>query len=148
MEERFHAFTVLIAGISRSIRRIKTEEMAEFGLKSPHVSCLYYLCKAGPMTAASLCERCGEDKANVSRSLKFLEENGYLTGEKQAGKRPRSLLTLTDKGQTVGERIAARIDRILEQAGEGIDEEERVLLYKNLSRIESNLQRIGRGERE
>ena len=43
MEERYKSFTVLISGISRSIRRIKTEEMAEFNLKSPHVSCLYYL---------------------------------------------------------------------------------------------------------
>ena len=142
MEERFHAFTVLIAGISRSIRRIKTEEMAEFGLKRPHVSCLYYLYKSAPMTAASLCERCEEDKANLSRSLKFLEESGFLTGEKQADKRSRGFLTLTEKGKAVGAKIAERIDLILEQAGEGISEEERVLLYKNLSRIESNLKKI------
>ena len=38
MEERFETFTVLIARISRGIKRIKAEEMAEFGLKGPHVS--------------------------------------------------------------------------------------------------------------
>ena len=47
MEERFETFTILIARISRSIKRIKSEEMADFELKGPHVSCLYYL---------SLCE--------------------------------------------------------------------------------------------
>ena len=58
MEERFETFTVLIARINRGIKRIKAEEMAEFGLKGPHVSCLYYLSCCGEMTAAELCERC------------------------------------------------------------------------------------------
>ena len=54
MEERFAAFTVLIAKINRNIRRIKTEEMAEFHLKGPHVACLYHLTTAGPLTAGEL----------------------------------------------------------------------------------------------
>ena len=58
MEERFETFTVLIAKISRSIRRIKAEEMAEYDLKATHVNCLYYLYTVGELTAAELCERC------------------------------------------------------------------------------------------
>ena len=69
MENRFETFTVLISSISRSIRRLKTEETAEFNLKSPHVSCLYYLLKHGNMTATELCELCDEDKAAISRSI-------------------------------------------------------------------------------
>ena len=76
MEERYETFTTLIGSISRSIRRIKSEEMAAFGLKGPHVSCLYYLSLNDGLTAAALCERCGEDKAAVSRSLDYLEKSG------------------------------------------------------------------------
>ena len=79
MQQRFETFTVLIAKISRSIRRIKAEEMSEFHLKGPHVSCLYYLTQLGPLTAGQLCDRCEEDKAAVSRSLEYLEQNGYVT---------------------------------------------------------------------
>ena len=75
MQQRFETFTVLIAKISRSIRRIKAEEMSEFHLKGPHVSCLYYLTQLGPLTAGQLCDRCEEDKAAVSRSLEYLEQN-------------------------------------------------------------------------
>ena len=50
MEERFETFTVLIARISRSIKRIKADEMADFELKGPHVSCLYYLSQQDGMT--------------------------------------------------------------------------------------------------
>ena len=69
MNDRFETFTVLISSVSRSIRRIKTETMAEYNLKSPHVSCLYYLYKRPGMTAAELCELCEEDKAAASRSI-------------------------------------------------------------------------------
>lgn len=81
MEERYGVFTQRIARISRCIRRLKAEEMARFGLKGPHVSCLYYLGLDGPLTAAELSERCDEDKAAVSRTLEFLLQNGYVTTE-------------------------------------------------------------------
>ena len=91
MQQRFETFTVLIAKISRSIRRIKAEEMSEFHLKGPHVSCLYYLTQLGPLTAGQLCDRCEEDKAAVSRSLEYLEQNGYVT---RPDKRYRSLTVM------------------------------------------------------
>lgn len=90
MEERFETFTVLITRISRSIKRIKADEMADFELKGPHVSCLYYLSQQDGMTAAELCERCDEDKAAISRSLDDLEKNGYITCASGAGKRYKS----------------------------------------------------------
>ena len=115
MQQRFETFTVLIAKISRSIRRIKAEEMSEFHLKGPHVSCLYYLTQLGPLTAGQLCDRCEEDKAAVSRSLEYLEQNGYVT---RPDKRYRSPLTLTEKGQETGRAIAGKIDRLVEAAGD------------------------------
>ena len=86
MEGRFETFTVLIAKISRSIRRIKAEGMAEFGLKGPHVSCLYYLSVFGEQTASELCDRCDEDKAAISRSIEYLEREGYIISKSDAHK--------------------------------------------------------------
>lgn len=143
MQARFETFTVRIAQISRSIRKIKTEEMAEFGLKSPHVSCLYYLYKQNDaLTAKELCDACDEDKAAVSRSLEYLEANGYLRCESKSVKRYKSPLFLTDKGREIGARIAEKIDGFLNLAGEGLDEGERVVLYKALALISDNLQKI------
>ena len=78
MNERFEMFTVLMAKIRRNIQRIKTEEMAEYDLKIPHVSCLYYLYVHESLTATELCEICYEDKAAISRSLDQLEIRGYV----------------------------------------------------------------------
>ena len=78
MTERFETFTVLMNRINRNIRKIKNREMAEYKLRSPHISCLYYLYTSGNLTATDLCEKCEEDKATISRSLDYLEKNGYL----------------------------------------------------------------------
>ena len=43
MQERFETFTVLINRISRDIRKIKNQEMADYHIRSTHVSCLYYV---------------------------------------------------------------------------------------------------------
>jgi DNA-binding MarR family transcriptional regulator len=141
MEERFKTFTVLMANINRNIRRIKTEEMAEFQLKSPHVSCLYYLYKEDGMTAKELCDVCEEDKANISRSIEYLKTNGYLVRQPQDNKKYKNHLALTEKGRQVGERIAEKIDRIIEEAGEGVSEECRDIMYRSLFMINSNLQK-------
>jgi len=117
MQDRFEAFTVLIAKISRSIRRIKADEMAEYDLKATHVNCLYYLYSAGGMTAAELCEKCEEDKAAISRSLEYLEANGYVEGERSAGKRYRSRLQLTEKGEKTADCAEDRWNRRMGERG-------------------------------
>ena len=142
MEERFETFTVLITRISRSIKRIKADEMADFELKGPHVSCLYYLSQRDGMTAAELCERCDEDKAAISRSLDDLEKNGYITCASGAGKRYKSPLRLTERGKAVGRAIGEKIMRIVEAASEGLSEAERQTMYRALALVSENLERI------
>ncbi|MBR7161764.1 MAG: transcriptional regulator [Clostridia bacterium] len=142
MEERFQTFTVLIAKLNRCIRKIKTEEMAEFNLKSPHVSCLYYLYKSENLTAKELCDICEEDKANVSRSIDFLEENGYITGKPKTGKRYKSPLILTEKGKEAGEHIVRKIDSILDSVNQVLSDEERTSMYASLNAVCDRLQTI------
>jgi DNA-binding MarR family transcriptional regulator len=142
MEERFETFTVLINAISRSIHKLKAMEMAEFDLRSSHVSCLYYLYKMKSLTAKELCDICAEDKANISRAVKYLEENGYVRCDAKHAKRYQSPLTLTEKGEEIGERIACKIDRILFCAGDGVSEEDRQIMYRSLAVINENLHRV------
>ena len=142
MEERFGTFTVLINRISRNIRKIKNFEMAEYNLRSPHISCLYYLYRFNGLTATDLCERCEEDKATISRSLDYLEKNGYLSCETKSAKRYKSPLILTEKGQKVGKEIAEKIDHVLEEISVGLTEEERTRFYRSLSIISESLEKV------
>ena len=142
MIARFETFTVLINRISRNIRKIKNQEMAEYDLRSPHISCLYYLYSSQSLTASELCELCEEDKATISRSLDFLEKNGYIIREPKGERRYKSPLLLTEEGRSVAEKIAGKIDRVLEEVSVGLTDEERAAFYRSLAIISKKLEEI------
>ncbi|MCI8514734.1 MAG: MarR family transcriptional regulator [Lachnospiraceae bacterium] len=144
MEERFETFTVLLNRISRNIRRIKNREMAEYNLRSIHISCLYYLYFSEGLTATDLCERCEEDKATISRALDYLEKNRYLTCESKNSKRYKSPLVLTDKGRETGKKIADKIAGVLDEIRGGLTEEERVAFYRSLAIISDSLEAVSK----
>lgn len=144
MKERFETFTVLINRISRNIRRIKNQEMADYNLRSAHVSCLYYIFMLKGATATDLCERCEEDKATISRAIEYLETNGYIVCETKSGKRYKSPFLLTEKGYEVGEKIAHKIDGVLDAISDGLTEQERIAFYRSLTIISEKLENVSR----
>lgn len=148
MQERFETFTVLINRISRNIRKIKNQEMAEENLRSTHVSCLYYLYTNKGATATDLCERCEEDKATISRALDYLETNGYLFCESKNTKRYKSPLILTGKGNDVGRKIANKINDVLDAISVNLTEEERIAFYRSLSIISESLEAVSKSSKE
>ena len=137
MQERFSNFTVLMAKITRSIKRIKTEEMEEYNLKGNHLSCIYYLYKLNSLTLAELVDICKEDKASLSRSVDDLVARKIV--ERDDNNTYRNLLTLTTKGNDLGAKISTKIDSILDMVSEGIQEENRTIMYQCLSQISKNL---------
>ena len=140
--ERYKVFTLAIANLTRSIRKIKTAEMVKWNLKSQHVSCIYYLYQKEILTAAELCDICGEDKANISRSLDFLEEHGYIESKEHINKHYKIHYFLTELGLTVGKSIVDRIEEIISTASDGITEHDRNIMYNTLSAIDKNLCKI------
>lgn len=149
MTERFETFTVLINRISRNIRKIKNQEMANYGLRSAHVSCLYFIYRAESITATELCEKCEEDKATISRALDYLEKNEFITCATQSTKRYKSPLLLTEKGALVGKKIADKIDDVLDEISSGLTDEERIEFYRSLSIVSRCIESVaGRHEKE
>ena len=144
MTERYETFTVLINRISRNIRKIKNQEMAEYHLRSAHISCLYHLYAVQGLTATELVERCEEDKATISRAIDYLESNGYLTCESKYAKRYKSPLLLTQKGVEAGRKIADKVDCVLKNISNVLEEEERIAFYKSLAIISDGLERISK----
>ena len=139
MEERFETFTVLINRISRNIRKIKNQEMAEYQLRSAHVSCLYYIYLTNGITATELCDKCEEDKATISRSIDYLEKNGYIACQSRKAKRYKAPLVLTEKGEIAGKRIADRVKGVLDEIDDEMTAGERENFYKCLSKISDSL---------
>lgn len=142
LQERFETFTVLINRISRNIKKIKNSALAEYNLRSAHISCVYYLYLDKGITATALCEKCEEDKATVSRALEYLEKNGYITRKEPAAKRYNSPLMPTEKGAEIGAKIAEKIKNVLEKTSEEMPEEKRKEFYGSLAIISQKLDLI------
>lgn len=142
MEERFETFTILINRINRNVRKIKNKEMAEYGLKSIHVSCLHYLGRQEGLSPTQLSEECEEDKAAVSRALDYLESQDFVEARPQSDKRYKCPIVLTDKGRRASTLINSKIEAVLTEVNDSLTEEERKLFYRSLSAISNKLDKI------
>lgn len=138
MIQRFQDFVTGITICYKYIQRIKNAEMTEFGLKGIHVSCLFYLhCNPDGLTAAQLCQLCGEDKATISRIVADLRGKGYIA--QSAGKNYRAPLHLTEAGQDVACQMVPLIESWVSVGGEGLTEAQRDAFYQSLTSIADHL---------
>ena len=144
MKERFETFTILIARLSRSVKRIKAEQMADFQLKGPHVSCLYYLSMQDGLTSAELCERADEDKAAISRSLDYLEKNGYIVRTPMENDARLKRIELTQKALDHENRVRENIMGIEEAMHEGFSKEEFNMMLGFLDRVIDNMEKLNK----
>ena len=137
--DRFETFSLALFSISRCWNKIAGEEMKRFGLKGVHAFYLVtILSHDGVLTAANLCERCGRDKADVSRDLRQLERAGLIS----RGKGYRACVTLTEQGQALAEQIIRKAEYAVGFVGGSLSESEREIFYSVLDRISANMRRL------
>lgn len=143
MIRRFEEFSSAIACIYRQIQKIERAEMARYGLKGPHVQCMLAL-ERNPegVTAAQLCEICDKDKAAISRTVAELVEAGMVQRCGASEKRYRVQLRLTEQGSRIAYEVTSLTAKAVEQAGIGLSEEDRMILYRVINQIASNIQRL------
>ena len=143
MLDRFEKFSLAIAEINRCWHKIAAGELSKYDLKASHVTYLLTLARYPEgLTAPKLAELCDRDKADVSRMLSILEARGLVTKDGIGGNRYRGCLRLTPEGQTVAEALSRRAELAVEQAGEGLTERDRIIVYTALDTITKNLRRI------
>ena len=145
MVERFARFSLAIFEISRCWHRLAAEEMAAYGLRGAHAIYLtaMYRCKDG-VTGPQLCELCGRDKSDVSRTVATLQEKGFVTKEGVNQSLYRGLLKLTAQGRAAAEQVCERAALAVELAGGDLKEEERECFYRALESITGRLREISR----
>ena len=143
MLERFARFSLAIAEIDRCWHKLAAEEMAKYGLNSPHAVYLtaLYQFEEG-ITAARLGELCCKNKADVSRMVSIMEKKGLVYRESTGENMYRALLKLTQEGKTAAKLVQERVALAVELAGAGLSEEDRAVFYDALERITTNLQAL------
>lgn len=138
MTQRFELFCTTINQIHRNLQRIKLKEMEEFGLKGIHVMCLFELNhNPGGLTLTQLSSLCGEDKAAISRAVSELTKRKLVTSN--AEKKYRSLITLTQEGQCMADKIDKKAEAAVIAGSGNLTPDQRNALYEMLTYISDNL---------
>ncbi|MDE6273963.1 MAG: MarR family transcriptional regulator [Clostridiales bacterium] len=137
MENIFENFTITILKLNKLVQKIKNYEMQEYGLKTIHVMCGYYL-KRRPegLTASELAKLTLEDKAAISRAIKTMQEKGLVNYDANTYSSP---IRLTDAGLKFADDVCSKATRAVEAGSYDFTEAERVSFYKALSTIADNL---------
>jgi len=143
MLNRFARFSLAISEIDRCWHKLAAEEMANYGLNSPHAVYLTTLLDYDDgITAARLGELCCKNKADVSRMVAILEKKGLVRKEAIGNNLYRARLLLTDEGKQAAEHVRQRAAVAVELAGSGMSDEEREIFYRCLELITTNLQTL------
>lgn len=145
MITRFEKFSYAISEIHHYLHKISADEMQNYGLKGPYAVYLtaLYRYEEG-ITAARLCEVCRRNKADVSRAMAAMEEQGLVKKEYNGNNVYRALLKLTDKGVEAAEHVRERACAAVAIVGNGLTDDRREVFYDALELIVSNLQSISK----
>lgn len=137
MEDIFEQFTITILKLNKLVQKIKTYEMQEYGLKTIHVMCGYYL-KHHPegLTASDLVRLTLEDKAAISRALRTMLEKGFVIYDP---KTYGAVISLTEEGRKLADSITDKAARAVAAGSYEFTEEERRFFYSALETIAKNL---------
>ncbi len=143
--ERFTAFTINLSNIERSLQKMKSMKMAQYGLRATHLMCMVQIenSKEG-LTPTEIARQCYIDKAFVSRITNDLTELSFIkiNDKFNDGRKYKQKYILTEKGYGVMEEIKEIIDKVIINIRETVSDDELKCFYKVLDVINSNINSI------
>lgn len=102
---------------------------------------LDYFARHPGATLSDLVQHSGRDKAQLTRLIKNLRENGFLEAREDAADRRAVRLHLTEKGLVLQQDLRKSGQEVLERAVEGLSAEQRQQLVDLLAVLKGNLER-------
>ena len=139
MINKFADFVSLLNTVYKDVQKIKSYEVKELGLKSCHVMSMFYLGQSeNGLTSNELCDKCREDKAAISRNLKYLYDKGYVKSSGDENQKYKLKNVLTDEGRIVYERLEVIISSAVERFSKGLSSKDNDAFFRCLEKIIEN----------
>jgi DNA-binding MarR family transcriptional regulator len=141
---RFLMFRRSFERILKDIKKKEMSYMSEYGLRAVHMGCLLRIKQSGKgMTATELARDSQTDKALISRVIKELANDGFVTAD-VGGYKKRYYLT--EKSEKIVSDIARDVGQYMEEARRGIPEEDMLKFYEVLANLTTNISLIVKDE--
>ena len=141
--DHLEQFTLTLADVLKSIKKLKDQRMSAYGLRSSHVMVLYILGRTPDgLTPAELSDASSVDKALISRIISELTEKGFVTTAPSGGKRYKARLLLTTEGRNVANYIASAVSTIQQKVSGDISKEDLEVFYRTLFILQTNFRNL------
>lgn len=141
--DHLEQFTLTLADVLKSIKKLKDQRMSAYGLRSSHVMVLYILGRTPDgLTPAELSDASSVDKALISRIISELTEKGFVTTAPSGGKRYKARLLLTAEGREVANYIANAVSTIQAKVSGNIPEADLEVFYRTLFTLQNNFRNL------
>lgn len=124
----------LSAAATRSHRILHTR-LTEAGVTGYEFRCLSALAAAGRLSQTELGAATALDPRDVTHTVRALEDRGLLSRVKDPGHGRRLVVTLTDAGRRLAERLGGAMADIQDEVFGRLSGEERAILADLLERV-------------
>ena len=115
----------------QNIQHMKSQKMAEYGLKGSTAHCLCSIAKSEQgLNAGELSDRLNIDKAQISRCMAELIQRGFVFRNEEGGKQYRQRYCLTETGNRVAGDIIKTSTDIGDRISIGIEAKDMVAFYR------------------
>lgn len=140
VETGFEAFNALIGNAMKSLEKLKSKGMGDYGLSGTHTLCMRQMYESPQgLTRTELAHRCGVDRAQITRVIGELLAKDLVL-EVGNGSNYRKKCVLTDKGRSITTDINDRVARILQFVSGDIPNDRLTVFYETLAEICVNLE--------
>lgn len=140
MKQEFsHEFGRLITRITRRRKRFMTARLADRGLGGALYHYLMAIKRNPGASQDFLASYFCADKGNVARSVKKLEEEGYLRREPDQTDRRQNCIYLTEEGEEALTEVYAHLRDWNKLLTAGFTDEELTIAHELISRMERNV---------
>ena len=140
MIDRYEKFTFFIEEVGKLLHKISSDKMEQLGLKGSHALYLIMIEDSeGGITSAALSERCGRDKADVSRAINTMIKKGLVTKGDSSSTNYRAPITLTESGKCAVAKLRETAKSAVVYASRNVSEDDRRRFYETLEAIYANL---------
>lgn len=124
------------------LQRLLINAIKDTELTSGQPKVLDYLYSHDGAIQKDIAQNCCIEQATLTSVLAGMENKGLIERRMMNGNRRNLYVFLTDKGKELTERVEREFLRLEETAFAGLDEHEKELAVRFLSRIKENLEHI------
>lgn len=121
--------------------------MRKYGITAAEEPFFMAIQKHEGATQDELTSLVGVDKAATTRAICSLERKGYLTRRQDERDRRLNRVYATEKALRIGNEVREELLRLNKEILNGITEEDQIILYQALLKMEENLKAIKEKER-